>query len=181
MYQQPTNRSSDIQRLIDDGYEIEIRNGHLTMTAVPYVTANGKVRRGTLVSTLNLVGDRTTAPETHVIMFAGEFPCDRTGKPLTKIANSSVRREIGGGLTIDHQFSSKPVSGSYADYHEKLSTYAAILSNEAAAIEPDATPRTFRVIEAADDVGPFRYLDTASSRAGISAVAQKLERQNTCS
>ncbi len=177
MYRQPTNRSSDIQRLISDGYEIEIKSGHLVMSAVPYVNANREVRRGILVSTLNLVGDQTATPDTHVIMFSGEFPCDRNGKQLTKIANSSNRKELGGGLAIDHHFSSKPVSGRYADYHEKMTTYAAILSNEAAAIEPDVTPRTFRVIEAADDCGPFRYLDTASSRAGIGATARKLKQE----
>jgi len=177
MYRQPTNRSPDIQRLISDGYEIEIKSDHLVMSAVPYVNANREVRRGILVSTLNLVGDRTTTPETHVIMFSGEFPCDRNGKLLTKIANSSNRKDLGGGLAVDHHFSSKPISGRYADYHEKMTTYAAILSNEAAAIEPDVTPRTFRVIEASDDCGPFQYLDTASSRAGIGAMARKLEQE----
>ena len=177
MYLQPTNPSADIQRLIEDGYEVEIRNGHLVLHAVPYVTATKIIRRGMLVSTLHLVGDRTCVPDTHVIMFAGEFPCDRHGSPLSKIENCNGTQDLGDGLVIHHHFSSKPLSGQYADYYEKMTTYAAILSNEAAAIEPDASARTFRVIETASDSGPFRFTDTASSRAGISALAHKLAHE----
>lgn len=177
MYQQPTNLSPDIRRLIDEGYEVEIKSGHLVVSSVPYVTASREVRRGVLVSTLNLVGDKTSVPDTHVIMFSGEFPCDRNGKPLAKIANSSGRKDLGGGLLVDHQFSSKPISGMYSDYYQKMTTYAAILSNEAVAIEPGVTPRTFKVIEAINDSSPFHYLDTASSRAGIVVTARKLERE----
>ena len=177
MYLQPTNPSPDIQRLIEDGYEVEIRNGHLVLHSVPYVTAAKTVRRGMLVSTLHLVGDRTGVPDTHVVMFSGEFPCDRHGTPLTKIENCNNTQDLGDGLVIHHHFSSKPLSGQYADYYEKMTTYAAILANEAAAIEPNASAKTFRVLETTDDSGPFHYVDTASSRAGIGALSQKLAHE----
>lgn len=177
MYLQPTNPSPDIQRLIEDGYEVEIRNGHLVLHAVPYVTAAKTVRLGMLVSTLHLVGDMTGVPDTHVVMFSGEFPCDRHGTPLTKIENCNNTQDLGDGLVIHHHFSSKPLSGQYVDYHDKMTTYAAILSNEAVAIEPDASAKTFRVLETADDGGPFHYVDTASSRAGIGALSRKLAHE----
>ena len=81
---------------------------------------------------------------------------------------------LGGGLAVDHMFSSKPAVGYYVDYHEKMSTYAAILANEAAAVEPEATARTRRVVANDDPGSPFVYLDTATTRAGIGEVAQKL-------
>jgi len=34
------NRSSDLKQLMDEGYEIEVRNGHLIVHNVPYVTNN---------------------------------------------------------------------------------------------------------------------------------------------
>ncbi len=106
-------------------------------------------------------------------MFAGEYPCDQNGVALTKISNSSGHFAIAGDLTADHCFSSKPKSG-YVDYHEKMSTYAAIISSPATALDASVTARNHRVVQSSDD-SPFVYFDNASGRAGISAVTQKLE------
>jgi hypothetical protein len=167
------SRSPDLARLKEDGYEVEIRANHLVLRNVPYVNAKREEKRGLLVSTLNLAGQVTAKPDTHVALFAGEHPCDRHGRPLTKIVNGSSRQSLGDGLVVDHSFSSKPASG-YRDYHHKMTTYADMLSSHAAAIDPTATAKTFRVIEAEDPNSVFEYLDTASSRAGIYALSQKL-------
>ena len=171
---QQISRSSDLKRLRDEGYEIEVRSNHLLLKSVPYVTEDRAIKRGTLVSTLALSGDVTTNPDTHVVMFAGERPCDKEGHPLTRILNSSQRKELTNGLTIDHTFSSKPLGGRYADYYEKMTTYANILSGPAQAIDRTATARTFAVIEDQGDDSVFKYMDTASSRAGIVAINEKL-------
>src|SRR3546814_4113236 len=107
-------------------------------------------------------------------MFAGETPWDARGQPLQRIINASRREELGGGLVVTHTFSSKPPVGAYADYYEKMTTYVALLANEAAALDPEVTARTRRVVANDDPESPFVYLDTASSRAGIGEVAQKL-------
>ena len=174
MLPQQISRSSDLKRLHDEGYEIGVRSNHLLLKSVPYVTEDRAIKRGTLVSTLALSGDVTTNPDTHVVMFAGERPCGREGHPLTRILNSSQRKELASGLTIDHTFSSKPLGGRYADYYEKMTTYANILSGPAQAIDRTATARTFAVIEDQGDDSVFKYMDTASSRAGIVAINEKL-------
>lgn len=174
MSQQPTNLRPDVARLIEEGYEVAISHQHLVMRNVPYVNTQGEIKRGMLVSTLE--GSFETAASRigdHVIMFAGDYPCDHSGKPLAAIRNRSRDENIAGQWTINHRFSSKPKRGYYCDYYEKMSTYAAILSNQAAALDSSATPRTNRIIEMADDA-PFVYFDNASSRAGISTVTQKL-------
>lgn len=123
---------------------------------------------------LTLAGDVTTAPHTHVAMFSGSTPCNAAGIPLTKIINGSGRRQLADDFTIDHTFSSKPLSGAYSDYYEQMTTYARILSGPAASIDPSATAMTFRIIEAEDD-SPFAYRDTASSRSGIDLANSKLK------
>src|SRR3546814_10877853 len=85
--------------------------------------------------------DRTPRPDTHLAMFAGETPCDARGQPLQRIINASRREELGGGLVVTHTFSSKPPVGAYADYYEKMTTYVALLANEAAALDPEVTAR----------------------------------------
>lgn len=168
------SHSRDLRRLRDDGYEVEIKANHLILENVPYVNSQRQVKRGALVSVLSLAGDQTTRPSTHIAMFTGEHPCDQNGQLIEAIRYVSGHQALGPGLNIDHQFSSKPRVGFYADYYEKMSTYADIISGPAEALEPGATARTFRVIECDDPESPFRYMDTASTRAGIGSVTQKL-------
>lgn len=174
MSQQLISRNPDLLRLQEDGYEVGIVAGHLVLGNIPFVTQARTVGRGALISTLTLSGERTQRPDTHVAMFVGETPCDASGTPLAKIIIQSGTKSLGGGLVVNHTFSSKPAQGYYDDYHAKMSTYVAILSAEAAAIDPEATARTRRVVANDDPESPFVYLDTATSRAGIGEVSQKL-------
>lgn len=174
MSQQLISRSSDLKALRNDGYEIDVKVGHLVLYNVPYVNAKKQVKRGTLVSTLDMSGDVTIKPTTHVAMFAGEHPCDKDGRELAKIKHQSKQEKICDDLVVEHSFSSKPAEG-YEDYHHKMTTYVGMISGHAEAIDPNATARTYPVIKSDDPDSVFNYIDTASSRAGISAVSKKLE------
>ena len=173
MLPSPISRSPDLCALADDGYDIDIVSGHLVVRDVPYVNSDGQVKRGILVSTLDLAGDVATRPGTHVVMFSGEYPCDRNGRELEKIRCDINRKVISDGLMVDYSFSSKPPDG-YRDYHHKMTTYVAIISGPAEAIDPCATPRPRRVKQAVNADSVFKYVDTASSRAGITEVSDKL-------
>src|SRR5262245_30347439 len=113
--------SPDLARLRDEGYHVSIQEAHLVLEHVPYATAQQAVAYGTLVSTLTLAGDVTTTPDTHVVYFAGETPCDAAGQPLHKIINSHQLQTLAPGLDVQFTFSSKPPAG-YPDYYEKMTT-----------------------------------------------------------
>ena len=172
-----TNLRADVARLIDEGYEVNIKHNHLVMQNVPYVTNTREIKCGTLISTLTGSFSEVVRPSDHVIMFVGDYPCDSEGYPLENIRNSTCNENVAGQWMIDYRFSSKPKCGYYSDYYEKMVTYAAILANQAAAINPDCTARTYRVIASTDD-SPFQYFDNASGRVGISAVTQKLTKRS---
>lgn len=175
MSQQRISRSPDLKRLRDEGYEVEIRSGHLVVAHVPYVNSAREIKYGVLVSELNLAGDVTAAPGTHVAQFVGEYPCRQDGTPIEKIRHQSNRTRLAPDVEVDHSFSSKPTpTGRYSDYYEKMTTYVAIIASPAQAIDPNVTAKTFRPIESDEDDPVFRYLDTAASRAGIAAVTAKL-------
>lgn len=173
MSRQLINRSADLSRLVEEGFEVDVRHGHLVMSGVPYVISTRAVRLGTLISPLALAGDVTTRPADHVVHFAGEYPCRADGAPITQIAHQSSDQTLAPGIVSNHSFSSKPPNG-YADYYEKMTSYAAILVSQAQAIDENATAQTGRVIEATDADGPFVYIDNASSRVGIAAITEKL-------
>lgn len=176
MSQQLISRSPDLQRLRDEGYDVQIRGGYLVLNDVPYVDSERQVRRGALVSSLALAGDTTARPDDHVAHFVGSHPCDANGSELIKIKLGPQEHQVDAGVVTSHSFSSKPPNG-YVDYHHKMATYCAIIESQAQLIDPRVSAQTFPVIEADpdEDGTVFRYLDTASSRAGINAVSRRLE------
>lgn len=168
------SRSPDLRQLREEGYDLEVRGGYLLVHHVPYVTSAKEVAYGTLVSELNLASGVTVAPDPHTVRFTGT-PCDAAGSRLDGLIIDTTRADLGDGLVVETSFSHKPIgSGRYADYHSKMTTYVAILGRHTAAIDADATAQTYRLGEEREDGSPFRYPDTASARAGITAITAKL-------
>lgn len=165
----------DLKRLRDEGYFAQIKGGLLLVRDVPYVDDGRTVRRGTLISSLNLSGNLTQRPETHQVWFDGEFPCFANGSPIKAISNQTGTFTLTNGMTAKHHFSSKP-DGEYADYYHKMTTYAGVISGPATEIEPGATARVYREPEDEGD-GVFNYIDTASYRAGIGALSERLAQE----
>lgn len=167
------SRSPDLQRLHQEGYDIEIRSGYLLVKHVPFATSAGEVAYGTLVSELSIAGTVTTRPADHVVSFVGGIPCDHHGNQLTKIINSIGEQHLADGLTADCRFSSKPADG-YPDYYAKMTAYANMVSGFAQAIDPAVSARSLMPVKMTQDQSVFRYLDSASSRARISLITSKL-------
>lgn len=171
MSQQPISRSPDLRKLRDEGYEVEIRGNFLLVKSVPSLDERGEVARGILASDLELAGDVATTPRDHTAYWFGEYPCDRSGRRLNL--------DAGPGPAIDEElresfrFSRKPQAG-YVNYYDKMTTYVAIVSQHAEAVDSTVTAKTFQPVVPDQDESVFNYLDTWSSRAGIGPVNEKL-------
>lgn len=170
MSREQISRREDLQRLVDEGYELEVRSGHLVLHRVPYVTSGRTVRYGQLVCPLVETGP----PPDHTMFFAGEYPCDDTGAPIEALRNSSNRQELAEGLWVDHYFSAKPAGGTYQDYYRKLTHYAQVIGRCARRIDPTAVVRAGRLVLSEDPNDPFVFMETASSRAGITRLNERL-------
>lgn len=175
MSQQLISLNPELKRLRDEGYEVSVTADHLVIQHIPYVNSKREVCYGTFVCPLNMSGEVVHYNGQHVIEFAGEYPCDSTGSPIEKIRHNSTDKEIIPGLKVNHSFSSKP-KDNYVDYYQKVVTYIAILWSPAQLIDPLVTPMTFAPVVVDKFETVFKYHDTASSRAGISAISQKLEQ-----
>lgn len=164
MYPQLLSHSPDLARLLNEGYEVEIKENYLFIHNVPYVNQRKEIQRGTFVSTLNLANKKAIQPETHVISFKGDFPCDKNGNPLENIRHQT-QNEIKAGFTTNHSFSNKPPDG-FKDYYEKVTSYIHIVSAPAFSLDKSATAKNFKPIKYSDDESVFNYFDSNSSRSG---------------
>jgi hypothetical protein len=147
MQQQLISLNPNLNRLQEEGYDIEVKGGHLVVRQIPYVTPSKSVTYGTLVCVLNYATPTIiSTPPDHTIFFCGETPCNADGQPLVAIINNSNRQQLTSELLVTHFFSSKPVSGNFPNYYEKIRTYAEILSINAKAIDSTVTTKPFKKV-----------------------------------
>ncbi|MBS1759569.1 MAG: ThiF family adenylyltransferase [Bacteroidetes bacterium] len=170
------NRSRDLKQLVDEGFEIEVKGGHLIAHHIPYVNSSCQIKYGKLISTLALNNDITMKPDTHVMGFMGEHPCNKDGSMITAIQHSSPNQQIADGIVMNHSFSNRPPNG-YDDYHHKVTQYVKIISAPAQSIDNAVTAQTFKVLECSEDESVFLYMDSNSSRANINQLNGKFKGQ----
>jgi hypothetical protein len=171
------SRNADLQRLRDEGFAVEVRSGHLIVHDVWYVTPSGSVDRGSVVSPLQLNGDRTQPPSDHIAYFIGQAPCRKAGGALSGVINQPLERALAEGIHVHFMLSNKPATG-YPDYHAKMKRYVEMINAEARAIDPSRfDARTFRQVGVDESESVFMYVDTASSRSGITASVARLRQQ----
>jgi hypothetical protein len=173
--------SPDLAKLRTEKYEIQVHpSNHLIVKNVPYVTADRTVAYGELIVPIvqiasNIVGK----PGNHQAYFRGNFPCSNEGQPLLVLGqNAPAAYRLAGDLEAQYYFSYKSPkvnsSGSYADYYDLVTSYVDEMWRYAKRIDPSATPLTGRVRDFDEEPSVFAYRDTASTRAGISAVSERL-------
>ncbi|MBZ2198464.1 ThiF family adenylyltransferase [Occultella gossypii] len=163
----PFARSTDLKRLRDEGYTVEILGSYLVLRDVPYATPEGQVVYGVLAAPVTFAGGDVSGMNDHTVHFQGQTPSDASGKPLSHLINSLVQQEIYPGLTVNFYFSQKPRTGAYRDNYAKFTTYVRLLGVHASDIDTTATAKQYRPVVADDDPSPFLYRDSASSRAGV--------------
>ena len=145
MQQQLINHSPDLKRLEDEGYQLEVCGGHLIVHHIPYLNSLLEIKYGKLVCVLTLVSaNRVGKPQDHTIYFIGETPCNADGTAMTSIINNSNPQQLSEGITVNHYFSSKPASGNYENYYDKIRTYSEILGSQAKSIDNSVTSRPNR-------------------------------------
>jgi hypothetical protein len=171
MSRRPIALSPDLLRLQNEEYDLDISGGYLLVRAVPYVNSARQILRGILIVKLELAGDIATKPTDHRAYWTGEHPCHSNGAKIVSFEHPSPPQDLGHGVRADFTFSAK---ADYRDYHHQVTTYVGRIAGEAAKLDPEVSARVSPAIpqDAAD--GVFKYVDTASSRAGIAVVNDRV-------
>lgn len=168
-------RSPDLARLVEDGHSLRVVNSFLVVDDIPFVDDQGRVQSGAFLCPLETSGDVTTQPSSHVMCFIGGVPRAKDGKPIPGLVNDGVDKwSAGEGLNAACGFSQKPGPGGYANFYDKVAYYTAMVVGPAQAVDPDVTPYTFKPVDTDENDGVFLYVDTFSSRAGITELNQRL-------
>ena len=167
--------NQDLKKLRDEGYELEIKEGHAIIHNVPYLNVDQIIQRGIFISPLRMNGDLVKYDGNHVIFFQGTHPYRADGQPMSGIDHCAYSGRVVAGNRVNFSFSNKP-QGGYRDYYEKFTRYIEILQVEAQAIDPTVTAKTFKRI-AEDENSIFVYADTNASRATITDITDKLRCQ----
>jgi molybdopterin/thiamine biosynthesis adenylyltransferase len=176
MSSRPTARDSGLQRLVDDRYRIEVRQQHLLLHDVPYVTSGRSVDRGTLACTYVENAGNVLPPDNHQVWWTGEYPCFADGRPIAQLKNEDQQRELFPGFLIRHRFSNKPHGlANFADHYTKLVHYTALIQAQAKVLDAHVDARAERRELATDSSPtPFVYADSASARAEIQSTSRRL-------
>jgi len=168
------SHSADLQRLLQEGFELEIvEEGFLLIHNVPYVTPEKVVKRGTLVSNLYHSGGQTIKPQSHVAFFMGQCPSTAAGVKLHFVIGDA-KTVISPDHTIDFTLSAK---ADYADHYHKMQSYLKLLGHQADELVPGLTAATYKVYEPVETDSVFEYADTNSTKAMIHPITGKLKGQ----
>lgn len=170
------DRSPELKKLRDEGYEIKIKGTQLLVSGVPYLDSNRKVKRGTLVTALTITGNKVGKPNTHVIHFIGDHPCNKDSSLIDQLTHSDLKKDLGDGIVIDRSFSHKP-GRSYHDYYEMITTYVNVISAPVRSDNYSISAQTYNYVESEGQDSVFHYPDTNSSRAEIGSISGKYEGQ----
>lgn len=176
MSEKPIDPDSGLQRLVDDGYQVEVREQHLLLHGVPYVNNGRNLGTGTLACTYVQNAGITLPPDNHQVWWTGDYPCFASGAPIEQIRNEDGSKDLFSGLTIRHRFSNKPDGApGFKDHFSKLVHYVNLIQAQAKAIDATVEARgETRDAVASSAPSPFAYPDSASARAEIQATSNRL-------
>lgn len=166
---------TDLERLAADGFVVEVRQQHLLLHEVPYVTSTREVKRASLVCTYVESAGTILPPDNHQVWWTGDYPCLPNGQPISQLENERGTRELFPGCTINFRFSNKPDGlSAFPDHYSKLIHYVTVIQSQARALEDvDARLNKNPVVE--ERHSPFAYDDTASARATIQTMSARLK------
>lgn len=167
-----------ISLLLEQGYEVVIRNAHLLVLNIPYVDSTKTVRRGTIVCNLGTTIPPLGMPPHHQAWFVGHIPCYADGQEMEALISQRGVIPIWEGFNACVYFSNKPNGiTQFATYADKMLHYIGLIEAQAGVLQPGITAKTRKGFSYAESDTVFKYQDMASVRASIMAVTAKLRTE----
>lgn len=168
------NHNPDLKKLKDERYNLSIIKNNIVIEGIPYVNNDKKIAFGSIFCSFNLLEENKVEQQDHTVWFTGEHPCDQNGNQkkalVAGVGENKLRDDIVGLCHL----SSKPDSGKYDNFYEKMKRYIDILSAPAKSIDPSIRHKNFDY-EFYEEDSVFVYRDTNTARAEITSINNKVK------
>ena len=169
-----------LDRLREAGRRFAVRENYLVM-AVPYLNANGELRRGFIADPINFLTETEIGrPGNHQMYFVGEEPYDLSGTSLVSVLGGGANQtQIFDGHSSSFYFSHKLQTreGQNRDYisvAEKFEQHYRMIAAPAVYRFPDAEGAFLDVDFGADMITPFCFPDAFSAHAELNGLNASL-------
>jgi tRNA A37 threonylcarbamoyladenosine dehydratase len=174
MSQQLINLESSLQKLQDEGFELEVRDGLMIVHHIPYLNSEHIVKDGSLAMSLSVRGANNTKPYDHTAYWIGDKPCNVDGTEISSLINSASN--TWNGLKINYFLSCKPnQNDGYESFYDKVDVYYKTISGAAFATDQEEAKRIHSCFVKHENESVFWYEDTNSAKSGITGIAAKLK------
>jgi ThiF family len=176
MLLQLANHNDDIRMLLEKGYAISFDSNYLVVRDTPYLDENKALKTGAIVSKVVFTDRDHVVLEDHQIFFCGSHPCEIDGTLIKNLGGGTATLALEAtDIIVERSFSNKPSStGQFQNFFDKIESYVSLFSGPAIHLYSEATPYTFRAVDANPE-SVFKFNDTLTSRAEIGEFALKFK------
>lgn len=177
MPENPIVPDPNVQRLINEGFQVAIEGQYLIVDNVPYVASAGLIGRGSLISHYHEINGVGQVNSDHTVWFAGSVPCMADGTSLQNALVVDTEQQVIAGRQVMCRLSNKPdpIGDMLDNFYNKLMHYIRKLTTYAMAIDSTVSASgvgsfNFRLTKSV-----FHYPNTAIARSGLDAYDAKLK------
>ncbi len=173
----PIAPSSDIQRLIDEGYAVTIQDNYLIVDNIPYIPQANTIGRGALICAYAEIDGVPQIKEDHTVWFTGSVPCQADGTSLENVLVADKSVQTIAGRQVRCRLSNKPpdLKEMLANYYNKLIHYIRKLTSYARVIDPTVSASETGSFTYRQQPSVFFYPNIAIARSGLDAYEAKLK------
>lgn len=177
------SHNADIRRLIERGYALAFDpENYLVVRDICYLNSDGELQAGAIVTKLEFIDQQRVKQQNHQIFFAGSEPHGLDGKLIPHLGNSPCNlhlspasKDIVVQRAFSHKLREKGAARDYADFFEKIETYADHICGPA---EHKFSVTRLKFEARVEDIpsdSVFKIHDTLSSLAEIGDLSAKLK------
>jgi hypothetical protein len=171
--------NADLQRLVDDGYDISVEAGFLIVQGIPYVAKDRAIGYGTLLTAYSEVNGIPVACADHTAYFTGTVPYRNDGSSLkdamVATAYSVPQKMAGRDVWCYLSNKPEPIGDMLSSYYNKMTHYIKKLETYVKAVDPKISGRREGSYVRRDVPSVFHYPNSASARSGLEGYEAKLQ------
>ena len=174
-----TAPNSDLQRLVDDGYDISVEAGYLIVHGIPYVTKDRTIDYGALLTAYSEADGVPVPFSDHTVSFTGTVPHRDDGSSLQQAMVATIhpvpQKMAGRDVWCYMSNKPEPIGDMLSSYYNKMTHYIKKLETYVQGIDQEINGRRLGSYSSRKVPSVFHYPNSASARSGLEGYEAKLQ------